>query len=167
MKKYGVKSMKGKNAKSILAASKREKDNLKKTVIRGDINEPEACIDWGVIKTYIPANYVEHGGGKMEHFYVVVEPGHKFPSHIHPTSDQLILVLGGEGKLDLNGKKFDLHKGIVHHILAGQWHNYDTEKSNKRLELFLVASPPLTFCIREDGFDSFNEEEWKKMGYSM
>ena len=167
VEKYYDKLMTGKGAKAIINASQKQQENLKKIVIKGDIYDPEALLDYGFIRTYIPTNYAEHDLARLECFYVQVDKGYKSAPHVHPTFDQLILVVGGEGKLYLSGKLYDLHKGIIHHILAGQWHSFDTSESDSMLEVFYVSSPPLTLSIRAEGFEGFSEADWEKMGYRL
>lgn len=164
-KEYGIKFMTGKHSKSILEESRKLREAIKNTVIKGDIYDPEACIDWGGMKSYIPANFVEFSGIQMEYYYFVMEPGKKVVNHVHPQSDELYFVLDGEGVFGLNGKEFDLRKGVLHHILAGQWHSLDTTKSKKNLELFIVVAPAVAYFNREDGCEGFTEEGWEKMGY--
>jgi quercetin dioxygenase-like cupin family protein len=161
----GPKFMKGKSSKKILAESKKLREFIKNIVIKGDIYKPEACINWGGMKSYIPTNFVEYSGIKMEYYYFVMEPGKKVVNHVHPFSDELYFVLGGEGIFGLNGKKYDLCKGVIHHILAGQWHFLDTTDSKANLEIFIVVSPAVPFFNREDGCEGFTEEDWNKMGY--
>jgi len=164
--KYGIKFMKGKNSKKILQQSKKLREIVKNTVIKGNIYDPEACIDWEEgIKSYIPSNFIEYPGVKMEYYYLVMEPGKKVVNHIHTQTDELYFILGGDGNFGLNGKTFKLKKGVIHHILAGQWHSLDTTESKNDLEIFIVVSPAVAYFNREDGSEGFTEEGWEKMGY--
>ena len=161
----GSMDIKGRLSKSILEENRKLKGIIKNTVIKGDIYDPEACIGDGGIKSYIPTNFVEYRGSKMECYLLVMEPGNKVVNHIHPQTDELYFVLGGEGVFGLNEKKFDLHKGVIHHILAGQWHSLDTTKSKNKLEIFIVVAPATAFFNKEGGCEFFTEERWKEMGY--
>jgi len=163
---YGMKFLKGKNSKSVTEAKNKAKENLKNMVVKGNIYEPEACINYVGMKSYIPSNFADYAGIKMDYYYFVMEPGYKVVNHIHPLTDELYFILGGEGVFGLNGKKYDLKKGDTRHILAGQWHSLDTTNSKVNLEIFIVSSPAIPLHIRSDGFEGFTEEEWEKMGYS-
>lgn len=165
MEEYGYKFMKGKNSKAVFEEGKKLRKVLRSKVIKGDIYDPEALIDWGGMKSYIPTNFYEHRDVQVEYYYFVMETGQKVDNHIHPHNDEVFFILGGEGILGLNGKEFKLRKGIIHHMLAGQWHSLDTTKSKKDLEIFIIVSPPISIINREDGCEGFNEEDWEKMGY--
>jgi len=163
--KHGIKFMKGKSSKKILQQSKNLRKLVENTVVKGNIYDPEACIDWGGMKSYIPANFMDYTGVKMEYYYFVMEKGQKVDNHVHPQTDELYFVLGGEGIFGLNGKEFNLKKGDIHHILAGQWHYLDTTKSTQDLEIFIVVAPTVAYFVREDGCEGFTEQDWGKMGF--
>lgn len=161
----GMKFLKGKNSKQVTEAHKKAKETLKNIVIKGNIYEPEACINYVGMKSYIPSNFADYAGIKMDYYYFIMEPGYKVVPHVHPLTDELYFILGGDGVFGLNGKKFDLKKGDTRHILAGQWHSLDTTKSKNNLEIFIVSSPAIPLFTRSDGFECFTEEDWEKMGY--
>ncbi len=158
-------NLSGKHANKILKASKKLRETVKNTVIKGNIYDAEAYTDHGGIKSYIPTNFVEFSGIKMEYYYFIMDPGKTVSNHVHPHEDELYFVLDGEGVFGLNGKTFSLKRGDVHHILAGQWHSLDTTKSTRKLEIFIVVAPAIPYPTREDRCVCFREEDWKKMGY--
>ena len=165
MKKNGYKYLDGKNNDAISKESKNLKNNVKDLVLSGNIYEPLAHANWEGAKTHIPINFVKYPGIKIESFYWEMEPGIKGTKHIHPIADELYLILEGQGQLYLEDKVFDLKKGDVFHIVAGQWHAIETLESTEKIKVFIVLAPPLPFFIRENGYCSFTEEAWDKMGY--
>lgn len=162
MEKYGMKYMKGRRSKSFLKENRKLRETVNNIVVKGDIYNPEATIYWKGSESHIPSNFLEYAGAKMEYYYFIMEPGQKVVNHVHPFGDELYLCLGGEGIFQLNGKTFKLRKGVIHHILAGQWHSIDTTKSKNKLEIFIVVAPVVASFNREDGRESILEEDRNK-----
>lgn len=161
MKKYGYKYLKGDKKEDLISSSKNLRNKVKSAEIKGNIYKPLAYAEWEGAKTYIPTNFIEYPGIKMESFYFEMEPGVKGVKHIHPISDEIYLVLDGTGNLYLEDKVFDLAIGDIFHILAGQWHYIDTINSKDKIKVFIVISPPLPFFLREEGYNSVIAENIK------
>jgi quercetin dioxygenase-like cupin family protein len=54
--------------------------------------------------------------------YAKFGPGQAFKQHIHPHSEDLILVLEGGGVIKLDDKAFPIEPGNVIHVAAGEFH---------------------------------------------
>lgn len=64
-----------------------------------------------------------HTGAKHLTFnYARFEPHQEFTQHIHPHSEDLILVLEGDGVIKLEDKEFPIEAGDVIHVAVGEYH---------------------------------------------
>lgn len=64
-----------------------------------------------------------HTGAKHLTFnYARFEPGQAFKQHIHPHSEDLILVLEGGGVIRLDDQEFPIAPGDVIHVSEGEYH---------------------------------------------
>jgi len=64
-----------------------------------------------------------HTGAKHMTFnYANFGPGQAFKQHIHPHSEDLILVLEGGGVIRLDDEEFPIEPGDVIHVSAGEYH---------------------------------------------
>ena len=64
-----------------------------------------------------------HTGAKQMTFnYAKFKPNVAFRQHIHAKSEDLILVLDGDGVIMCEGKAHPIKKGDVIHISAGEYH---------------------------------------------
>ncbi len=64
-----------------------------------------------------------HTGAKHLTFnYAVFKPGQAFKQHIHEYSEDLIIVLEGDGVIKLDDKEFPIEKGDLIHVAVGEYH---------------------------------------------
>ena len=64
-----------------------------------------------------------HTGAKHLTFnYSVFKPGQAFTQHIHEHSEDLIIVLEGNGVIKLDDQEFPIEKGDVIHVAVGEYH---------------------------------------------
>jgi quercetin dioxygenase-like cupin family protein len=64
-----------------------------------------------------------HTGAKHLTFnYARFGPGQAFKQHIHPHSEDLILVLEGGGVIRLDDQEFPIEPGDVIHVAEGEYH---------------------------------------------
>ena len=64
-----------------------------------------------------------HTGAKYLTFnYAKFDPGQAFKQHIHPHSEDLILVLEGGGVIRLDDQELPIEAGDVIHVSEGEYH---------------------------------------------
>ncbi len=64
-----------------------------------------------------------HNGAKHLTFnYARFEPGQAFRQHIHEHSEDLIIVLEGDGVIKLDDKEFPINSGDVILVSEGEFH---------------------------------------------
>jgi quercetin dioxygenase-like cupin family protein len=64
-----------------------------------------------------------HTGAKYLTFnYASFGPGEAFKQHIHEHSEDLILVLAGDGVIKLDDQEFQIETGDVIHVSEGEYH---------------------------------------------
>ena len=87
-----------------------------------------------------------HTGAKQMTFnYAKFKPGVAFKQHIHPKSEDLILVLGGDGD-HVRGEGLPIKKWDVVHVSAGEYHG--TIAGPKGLTCVSSQSPLIMPCTR-------------------
>jgi quercetin dioxygenase-like cupin family protein len=84
-------------------------------------NLPTMAFDWGSIKWLVSPRHLE--GAKSTLGEVVINPGRGHERHSHPTADEVIYVLDGEGTQMVNDEEpFPIKAGDAVHISAGAPH---------------------------------------------
>ena len=64
-----------------------------------------------------------HTGAKYLTFnYARFEPGQAFKQHIHESSEDLIIILEGDGVIKLDDQEFPIEAGDVIHVAEGEYH---------------------------------------------
>ncbi|MBN2450324.1 MAG: cupin domain-containing protein [Lentisphaeria bacterium] len=64
----------------------------------------------------------EDGARHITFNYARFGPNVAFTQHVHDDSEDLILVLEGDGFIRLDDKKFPIRAGDVIHVAAGEYH---------------------------------------------
>lgn len=81
--------------------------------------------------------------GKHGQLVVMSIPaGEEIGSEVHPATDQILLVVKGEGEAVVNGKKSRIEENGVVFVPAGAKHNLINTQDNEDLKLVSVYSPP-------------------------
>ena len=72
----------------------------------------------------------------------IYEAGKRMPSHAHETAEELILVLSGEGEVNVDGKTEPLHPGTAIYLPPGSRH-FLTIFGQEPMRIVFVFSPPV------------------------
>lgn len=63
-----------------------------------------------------------NGAKQLTFNYAKFDPGVAFTQHVHDESEDLIIVLEGDGVIRLDDKEYPIEPGDVIHISAGEFH---------------------------------------------
>jgi mannose-6-phosphate isomerase-like protein (cupin superfamily) len=84
--------------------------------------------------------------GDMDHVKAagrtVLEPGSSVGEHLHPTSDELWLILAGHGTGILDGERFPVESGDLFVVKAGHSHGLIND-SEQPMAYFGLVTPQL------------------------
>jgi len=64
----------------------------------------------------------EDGAEKITFNYAKFDPNVAFAQHVHDDSEDLIMVLEGDGVTRLDDKEFPIEAGDIIHVSAGEFH---------------------------------------------
>lgn len=70
-----------------------------------------------------------------------IPPGEEIGEEVHPKTDQLLVIVDGEGQAVLDGKRQPADEHNVIFVTAGTAHNIQNT-GRKDLKLFTIYSPP-------------------------
>jgi mannose-6-phosphate isomerase-like protein (cupin superfamily) len=71
-----------------------------------------------------------------------IPPGEDIGSEVHPSTDQIFIVVEGEGKAVLNGKAKEIVENDVLFVPAGAEHNLINTEKHEDLKLVTIYAPP-------------------------
>lgn len=81
--------------------------------------------------------------------YQRVPPGCRFPyGHTHKTQEEVYVVVGGSGRMKLDGEIVELEQWDAIRVPPGTWRGY--EAGPEGLELLVVGAPNLGEAPRDD-----------------
>ncbi len=71
-----------------------------------------------------------------------LRPGEEIGSEVHPSTDQILLVVKGEGEAVVNGKTTRIEENGLVFVPAGSKHNLINTQDNEEMKVVTVYSPP-------------------------
>lgn len=81
----------------------------------------------------------EEGAKNITLNYAEFEPGQAFKQHIHPHSEDVIVVLKGKGIIKVEGKEYPIETGDVIYIPPGEKHGTIAATA---MAMFSCQAPP-------------------------
>jgi mannose-6-phosphate isomerase-like protein (cupin superfamily) len=81
--------------------------------------------------------------------YQRVPPGYRFPyGHTHKRQEEVYVVVGGSGRMKVDGEIVELRKWDAIRVAPGTWRGY--EAGPEGLEILVIGAPNLGAAPRED-----------------
>jgi quercetin dioxygenase-like cupin family protein len=92
------------------------------------------------------------GAERLCAFEQWAQPGTGAPRHRHPDDEELILILSGAGRLDVDGEEEDVRAGDTVVIPPGVWHSFvnTAEETLHVLAVFSSARPTAVYADDPD-----------------
>ena|ERR1700754_3504663 len=88
---------------------------------------------------------LQHSGLTYQH----IPPDYRFPyGHTHATQEEVYVVTGGSGRMNLDGEVIDLSTWDAVRVPPGTWRGYEAGSSG--LELLIIGAPNLGSNPRDD-----------------
>jgi mannose-6-phosphate isomerase-like protein (cupin superfamily) len=90
--------------------------------------------------------------------YQRVPPGHRFPyGHTHKRQEEVYVVVGGSGRMKLDGEIVELKTWDAVRVPPGTWRGY--EAGSEGLEILVIGAPNLGDAMRP-GEDVDGRRDW-------
>lgn len=100
------------------------------------------------------------GSGNVGITSAVHYPGMEFEPHVHPLSEELIIVHEGEGEFYLHDKWIPVKKGDVLYAPPGIYHGTRKRKGSEGVFTTIgIATPPQLDLYNRIGYDVLSSEE--------
>jgi mannose-6-phosphate isomerase-like protein (cupin superfamily) len=81
--------------------------------------------------------------------YQRIPPSYRFPyGHTHRTQEEVYVVIGGSGRMKLDGEVIELAQWDAVRVPPGTWRGY--EAGPEGLEILVIGAPNLGGGVRED-----------------
>jgi mannose-6-phosphate isomerase-like protein (cupin superfamily) len=94
-----------------------------------------------------------------------IDPGYGFPLHLHDYADETYVVIGGKGKIALEGELLDAEQHDVFYIPPGKWHCAFNPAENKEpFHLFILQAPRVSDELAELGYVEITKSQWDQLG---
>jgi mannose-6-phosphate isomerase-like protein (cupin superfamily) len=94
-----------------------------------------------------------------------IEPGYGFPLHLHDYADENYLVIGGKGKIVIEGKVLDAEIHDVFYIPPGKWHcAFNPAGNTEVFHLFIFQTPRVSDELSELGYVEITKSQWDQLG---
>lgn len=162
--KMGFRDMSGPRAGEIGDILRQQKE-ARSVSWKGNIDKPLYIANYETATASIPIDYLRFPEKRLEYNCFTAKSGHKGRVHMHDNTDELYLILKGEGIVTINGREYPAKKNDVFHILAGTWHSLENPKENKEdVCVFIVLAPPIPFHLRVAGFSALSDKDWQNLG---
>ena len=111
---------------------------MRKTVQVNDIEFHK--VDWGLTKNIVgPASM---GSEKIKVNITEYLPGYQHKLHVHPTQEEVIYVLSGNGVSETDGGRMEIGPGSVAFVPAGVPHATSNLSNTESLTAIIIKSPP-------------------------
>lgn len=163
--KMGFRHMSGPRAGKISQILRQQKE-ARSVSWKGNIDEPLYVANYEKAMAGIPIDYLKFPEKRLEYNYFTAKSGFKSRVHVHDSTDELYLILKGQGIITIGGRDYPARKHDVFHILAGTWHSVENPpESGEDLAYFIVLAPPVPFHVRVAGFSALSDKDWENLGY--
>ena len=97
-------------------------------------------VDWGLTKNLVGP---ESAGAKNIKVNITEYlPGFTHKLHVHPTQEEVIYVLSGEGFSETEAGKKEIRPGSVVYVPAGMPHATINASDTESLKAIIIKSPP-------------------------
>jgi mannose-6-phosphate isomerase-like protein (cupin superfamily) len=94
-----------------------------------------------------------------------IEPGYGFPLHLHDYADENYLVVGGKGKVVVEGEVLDAEQHDVFYIPPGKWHcAFNPAENTETFHLFILQCPRVSDELNELGYVEITKSQWEQLG---
>ena len=94
-----------------------------------------------------------------------IEPGYGFPVHLHDYADESYVVIGGKGKIVLEGEILDAEQHDVFYIPPGKWHcAFNPAENKETFHLFILQAPRVSDELSEMGYVEITKSQWDQLG---
>lgn len=94
-----------------------------------------------------------------------IEPGYGFPIHLHDYADESYVVIGGKGKIVLEGEVLDAEIHDVFYIPPGKWHcAFNPAENTETFHLFILQAPRVSDELSEMGYVEITKSQWDQLG---
>jgi quercetin dioxygenase-like cupin family protein len=111
---------------------------MRKVVLIDEI--PFHEVDWGLTKNLVGPESVD--SKKIKVNITEYLPGFTHKLHAHPTQEEVIYVLSGEGLSETDGDKKEIRPGSVVYVPAGVPHATINASNTESLKAIIIKSPP-------------------------
>lgn len=94
-----------------------------------------------------------------------IDPGYGFPIHLHDYADENYLVVGGRGKVVIEGEVLDADLHDVFYIPPGKWHcAFNPADNRDPFHLFIFQTPRVSDELNELGYVEITKSQWDRLG---
>ena len=111
---------------------------MRKIVLSDEI--PFQKVDWGLTKNLVGPESV--GSKHIKVNITEYLPGYTHKLHVHPTQEEVIFVLSGEGVSETEDGKKAIGPGSVVYVPAGVAHATMNASDTESLKAVIIKSPP-------------------------
>ena len=94
-----------------------------------------------------------------------IEPGYGFPLHLHDYADENYLVIGGNGRVVVEGEVYEANVHDVFYIPPGKWHcAFNPAENTEVFHLFILQAPRVSDELNELGYVEITKSQWDQLG---
>ena len=115
---------------------------MKRTVHINDVEFND--VDWGLTKNIVGPGSM--GSEKIKVNITEYLPGYRHKLHVHPTQEEVIYVLSGNGVSETDSDRSEIGPGSVAFVPAGVPHATINLSNTESLKAIIIKSPPGDDC---------------------
>lgn len=137
----------------------------KLTSFKGNLFRPAFSCNFPGYPRHHPINLAAFPQRTVDFDMHSIEPGYGFPLHLHDYADENYLVIGGNGRVVVEGEVYDASIHDVFYIPPGKWHcAFNPAENTEVFHLFIVQAPRVSDELNELGYVEITKSQWDQLG---
>ena len=132
---------------------------------KGNLFKPAFTYNFPGYPRHHPINLAAFPQRNVDFDMHSIEPGYGFPIHLHDYADENYLVIGGRGKVVIEGQVYDAELHDVFYIPPGKWHcAFNPAENEETFHLFIFQTPRVSDELSELGYVEITKSQWDQLG---
>lgn len=134
-----------------------ELERQKRSVpLKGNLNEPVLQAKLFGVTVSIPINWLRLPDRKLDYVVFELAPGEGFDRHLHAYGEELYVILGGSGIVEIEGVEHTAETHDVFHLAVGVVHTiWNSKEGVEPFRFLLVNGPSISYHLRRTYWSMF------------